>query len=58
MKQGAVKKKIFECVILVEKVILSLQTKNQMEKSNDEEKNQLPKCGRKGDAGNLNEKKK
>ena len=27
-------------------------------KSSDEEENQLPKCGRKGDAKNLNEKKK
>ena len=27
-------------------------------KSSDEEDNQLPKCGRKGDAENLNEKKK
>ena len=27
-------------------------------KSSDEEENQLPKCGRKGDAENLNEKKK
>ena len=26
--------------------------------SSDEEENQLPKCGRKGDAENLNEKKK
>ena len=27
-------------------------------KSSDEEENQLPKCGRKGDAENFNEKKK
>ena len=27
-------------------------------KSSDEEENQLPKCGREGDAENLNEKKK
>ena len=26
-------------------------------RSSDEEENQLPKCGRKGDAENLNEKK-
>ena len=32
MKQGAVKKKMLECVIVGEKVILSLQTKNQIEK--------------------------
>ena len=32
MKQEAVKKKMLEYVIVVKKVILSLQTKNQMEK--------------------------
>ena len=32
MKQGAVKKKMLECVIVGEKVILSLQAKNQMKK--------------------------
>ena len=31
------------------KVILSIQTKNQMEKSIEEEEIKLPKCGRKGD---------
>ena len=31
MKQGAVKKNMLECVIVGEKVILSIQTKNQME---------------------------
>ena len=32
MKQGAVKRKMLECVIVGEKLILSLQTKNQTEK--------------------------
>ena len=32
MKQAAVKRKILECVKVVEKVILSIQTNNQMEK--------------------------
>ena len=32
MKQGTVKRKMLECVIVGEKVILSIQTKNQMEK--------------------------
>ena len=32
MKQGAVKKNMLECVIVGEKAILSIQTKNQMEK--------------------------
>ena len=32
MKQGAVKRKMLECVIVGEKLILSIQTKNQMEK--------------------------
>ena len=32
MKQAAVKRKISECVKLGEKVILSIQTNNQMEK--------------------------
>ena len=32
MKQGVVKRKMLECVIVGEKVILSIQTKNQMEK--------------------------
>ena len=32
MKQGAVKKNMSECVIVGEKMILSIQTKNKMEK--------------------------
>ena len=32
MKQGAVNKNMLECVIVGEKVILSIQTKDQMEK--------------------------
>ena len=32
MKQGAVKRKMLECVKVGGKVILSIQTKNQMEK--------------------------
>ena len=32
MKQGAVKRNILECVMVGEKVILSIQTNNQMEK--------------------------
>ena len=32
MKQGAVKRKMLECVIVREKVILSIQTNIQMEK--------------------------
>ena len=32
MKQGSVKKNMLECVIVGEKVILSIQTKNQKEK--------------------------
>ena len=50
MKQGTVKRKMLECVIVGEKVILSIQTKNQMEKSSEEEEIKLPNCGRKGDA--------
>ena len=32
MKQGAVKRNMLECVMVGEKVILSIQTNNQMEK--------------------------
>ena len=32
MKQGALKRKMLECVIVGEKVILSIQTKNKMKK--------------------------
>ena len=32
MKQGVVKKKMLDCVIVGEKVILNIQTKNQMER--------------------------
>ena len=32
MKQGAVKRKMLECVIVGEKVILSIQTNDKMEK--------------------------
>ena len=31
MKQGAVKKNILECMIVIERVILNIQTNNQME---------------------------
>ena len=57
MKQVSVKRKMLECVVVGEKVILSIKTKNQMGKSSEEEEIKLPKCGGKGDAEILNEKK-
>ena len=58
MKQGAVKRKMLELVIVGEKVILSIQRKNQMEKSSEEEEIKLRKCGRKGDVKNSKDKTK
>ena len=54
MKQRAAKRKMLECVIVGEKVVFIIQMKNQMEKV--VRKRILN--GRKGDAENVNEKKK
>ena len=58
MNQSVVKRKILECVRVREKVILRIQTKNQTEKSIEEEEIKSPKCGRKGNVETVNEETK